>query len=168
MNTPHDSFEDELRALRAADPSLRLASRIAADLAAPPTAPAPAAMRRTATRAVMLWLPWGVAAAMTVAFLTHRPAATTAQAPTPATETATAAPSLAQDALPRFTPVSTTKTLVGALDEGVVFLEDGRPARKLRYEFVDTVDLLSTDASRAMIAVSTPREEIRLVPVQTY
>ena len=50
----------------------------------------------------------------------------------------------------------------------LVFLEDGQPARKVRYEFVDTVNLLSTDDARTTINVSTPREEIRLVPVQTF
>jgi hypothetical protein len=162
MNTPTDPFEEELRSLQPATPSLRLASRIAADLAGA-RAPGPAAGRRFAPRDLSLWLSWGVAAAMAVALFTRTPPASTTGAELatrPAPEASAAAPA-------RFTPVSSTNTLVGALDEGVVFLEDGRPARKVRYEYVDTVNLLGVGDSRATIAVTTPREEIRLVPVET-
>lgn len=170
MNTPTDPFEEELRALRPATPSLRLAGRIATDLAAAPaTSTAP---RRIALRDVSLWLSWGVAAAMAVALFTRtQPASNPGEDSGTASRPATSAaiPTVATDAAPaRFTPVSSTNTLVGALDEGVVFLEDGQPARKVRYEYVDTVNLLSTDDSRTTINVSTPREEIRLVPVQTF
>src|SRR5690606_11805061 len=117
-----------------------------------------------------LWLAWGVAAAMTVAFFIRTPSST-AQ---PAGPAAAPPPTLAPDPVepgagpPRFLPVSTTKTLIGALDEGVVFLEDGQPARKVRYEFLDTVDLRSAADPGARVNVTYPREEIRLVPVQTY
>jgi len=167
MTTPNDSFEEELRALQPAAPSLRLASRIAADLTAPTAAAAivahPVFNDSTPRRHMLsLCLAWGVAAAMTLAFFTRTPAPTPAAVVAPAPETATV------EASPRFTPVSATNTLVGALDEGLVTLEDGRTARKVRYEFLDTVDLLSADAPGATIAVTFPREEIRLVPVQTY
>lgn len=174
MNTPNDPLEEELRGLQPATPSLRLSSRLAAELAeSPASAPASDARVRRTSRlhSVSLWLSWSVAAAMTVAFFmrtppapTHPPgesAAAVSGATSPAAE-------LATEASARFTPVSTTNTLIGTLDEGVVFLEDGQPARKVRYEFLDTVALRSTDAPHATIAVTTPREEIRLVPVQTF
>jgi hypothetical protein len=171
MNTPHDPLEEELRGLQPAMPSLRLASRLAADLAASPATSTAPRRRRIALRDVSLWLSWGVAAAMTVAYFTRTPpvpAAPTGQE-TPAAIAAAQSPSATTaDSPARFKPVSATNTLISALDEGVVFLEDGQPARKVRYEFLDTVDLRSTDDSRATIAVTTPREEIRLVPVQTY
>jgi len=163
MNPLTDPFEEELRALQPAQPSLRLASRLAADLAA---GPAPAARRDRAARLrqASLWLSWGVAAAMTVAYLTQAPP----PAPPAAPEAVSPPRPTAATPAARFAPVSATNTLLGALDEGVVFLEDGRPARKVRYEFVDTLDLLSTDDSRAAIQVTTPREEIRLEPVQAF
>lgn len=168
MNTPNDSFEEELRALRPGVPSARLAVRIAAALDG---ADAQARVARQARRpSPALWLSWGVAAAMTVAFFSRTPTAPAAAGPAAVDRPApssSAGSTAAQGASPRFTPVATTNTLVGALDEGVVFLEDGRPARKVRYEFLDTVDLRSTDDSRATIVVTTPREEIRLVPVPT-
>ncbi|MBE2215318.1 MAG: hypothetical protein IAE82_15705 [Opitutaceae bacterium] len=172
MNTPEDSLEGELRALRPAAPSLRLAGRIGADLAretsaAPTSDPA---RRRARPRDASLWLAWGVAAAMTVAFFVRTPPSSPrpggpATAPPPTVATG---PVDQVAGTPRFLPVSTTKTLIGALDEGVVFLEDGQPARKVRYEFLDTVDLRSADAPGARVNVTYPREEIRLVPVQTY
>ena len=167
---PSDPFEEELRGLRPAPPPPHLANAIARALEHPAATATPAALalerRRRRARQASLWLAWGIAAGMTVAFLHSR-----AQAPR-LPHDAGANPAATAPAAPPvtgrsgdFMAVSTTNTLVGALDEGVVFLEDGRPARKVRYEFVDTVNLRATGGSSATIDVSYPREEIRLVPV---
>lgn len=166
MNPPTDPIEEALRALQPAQPSLRLATRLAADLAATPAAVA-RRDRSARLRQASLWLSWGVAAAMTVAYFSRTPPTPRAPAGTGSAPAVSAGAEPSEPA-PRFAPVSSTNTLIGALDEGVVLLEDGRPARKVRYEYIDTLDLHSTDDSRATIRVSTPREEIRLEPVQTF
>lgn len=172
--TPSDPFEEELRGLQPAPPPPRLATAVARALDHPADiiavdARAPEPGRRRHARQVSLWLAWGVAACMTAALLHTR--AQTARhlqgveappAPGPVQETRTSTGD------PAFQPVSTTNTLVGALDEGVVYLEDGRPARKVRYEFVDTVNLRAAGDPAATIKLSYPREEIRLVPLDAF
>ncbi len=161
MNTPIDPFEEELRALRPVAPGHELASSIGAALADPPV-PVARAGARSRLIPISLWLSWGAAAAMAIALLWPE-----ARPPTPDTaNTPPTSPAATGDA-PRFTPVSSSMTLVGTRDEGVVYLDDGTPARKVRYEYLDTVNLMSTDDTRAVLNVSRPREEIRLVPVQT-
>lgn len=165
-----DSLERSLRAVPPAGTPERLRLRIAAALGPIPANPHPQVRAGTAWKHLTAsWLPWGIAAALAVALLvrggaTQAPRSTSMFPETPAEHPAGAASARH----PHFTPVSTTNTLIGALDEGVITLDDGRPARKVRYEYVDTVNLRSADDPRTMVDVSFAREEIRLLPVQAF
>jgi hypothetical protein len=158
MNTPQDRFEAELRALRPRAPSEALVSSITDALRSHPGAEA---RREARPRLVSfaLALSWGAVATLTIALLWP--------APPPHTETGPY-PSHSPAVEPGFLTVGSSKTLLGTHDEGIVYLEGGLPARRFRFEYVDTINLLSTDDSRATINVSYPREEIRFVPVQTF
>jgi hypothetical protein len=63
--------------------------------------------------------------------------------------------------------VGSSNVLLDARDEGIVVLDDGRTAHRVRLRFVDTVQLQDRSASSS-IAVSRPREEVRFVPVNFY
>jgi hypothetical protein len=66
----------------------------------------------------------------------------------------------------RLVPVDSSGVLLVALDEGIVYLETGQPVRKLRLQFMDTVRLRD-NAATAEIEITTPREEVRFLPVDT-
>jgi hypothetical protein len=66
-----------------------------------------------------------------------------------------------------FRPVIARNSLRNRIDEGLVTLQGGLSARQYRFQFVDTVVWENArDGSR--FEVSTPREEIVLVPVHTF
>jgi hypothetical protein len=54
--------------------------------------------------------------------------------------------------------------LYAAEDEGIVTLDDGRPARRERLHYVDTVTWRNP-RTNASLTWSVPREEVRIVPV---
>lgn len=64
-------------------------------------------------------------------------------------------------------PIHAKNTLLGRVDEGVIFLNNGISARRYRYQFIDTVTW-EDPADGARISMEIPREEIVLVPVQTF
>jgi hypothetical protein len=66
-----------------------------------------------------------------------------------------------------FQPVQAKNTLLGRIDEGIVFLNNGISARRYRYQFIDTVTW-EDPSDGARISMEVPREEIVLVPVQTF
>jgi hypothetical protein len=155
----HDTdLENELRDIAPAAPPARLAVRLAQELATPPRV---AAWSRPARRA--LWASWSLtAAAAAAAAVAWWPAGTPAGDLPP--QAVVDRPAAVEDGV---VPVGTSNVLTGARDEGVVLLEDGRPARRVRLHFVDTVRLRDA-ADGADIAVSRPREEVRFVPVNLY
>lgn len=61
-------------------------------------------------------------------------------------------------------PVAAQNVLYAAEDEGIVTLDDGRPARRERLHFVDTVTWRHP-RTNASLTWSVPREEVRIVPV---
>jgi hypothetical protein len=178
MNDSNDLFEDELRALRPTDPSSRVAAAIAAALdpsrparnndnkSAPIDAFADAGVAARVRRLrASLWFSWSVAAAaasfaIAVFLRAHEPAAGGAEAQTGIADGSDLSP----PADLRVVPVSSSNTLVAARDEGIVYLDGGQPARRVRLQYLDTVRLRAED-DHASIDVSFPREEIRLVPV---
>jgi len=160
MNSFDSELENELRELRPAAPSAELATAIDRRLAEPRVAPWPA------KALALLWASWSLtAAALFAVVLAWWPADGRA------VETSTVdVPSSAADRRAvgqEIVPVATTNVLTDASDEGLVLLADGRPARRLRLRYVDTLQLRDAGA-QADIAVSRPREEIRFVPVDFY
>lgn len=163
MSDIESDLENELRALRPALPSTSLAAGIERELRVPSNPARPARWPRTAR--LSLWASWSLtAAAATVALMAWWPA-TMASAP----DSIPPAASLTGDTVAgeRIVPVSTSNVLTDAQDEGIVVLDDGRPARRMRLHFVETVRLRD-DGAQADIAVSRPREEVRFVPVSLY
>lgn len=66
-----------------------------------------------------------------------------------------------------FRPVLAENNLKGRIDEGIVFLDNGLTARRYRYEFVDRV-VWRNPADGAVVEMEIPRDEVVLIPVQTF
>ena len=66
-----------------------------------------------------------------------------------------------------FKQVLTENNLQSRIDEGIVFLKNGMTARRYRYQFVDRV-VWENPADGAMVELEVPRDEIVLIPVQTF
>ncbi len=160
----HDAFEQELRKARPAPASERLREAIASALDAPP--PPPPSVP-TKLIHISLWTSWGVAVAaaavaMAVVLREDHPR----RSPLPRTAPHAAATPEDAGAL-RVVPAGSAGYLYRARDEGVVMLENGAPARRVRYEFLDTFELLAPGGG-GRVNVTYPREEIRVVPIRTF
>lgn len=68
---------------------------------------------------------------------------------------------------PDYEPVSARNTLNGILEDGIVYLRDGLPAKRYRYQFIDTITFRNA-RDGSSIEVTVPREEVILVPVQLF
>ena len=66
-----------------------------------------------------------------------------------------------------FRQVLTENNLRGRIDEGIVFLDNGLTARRYRYQFTDRVVWQNT-VDGAVVELEVPRDEVVLVPVQTF
>lgn len=66
-----------------------------------------------------------------------------------------------------FEPVLAQNNLKDRVDEGIVFLGNGLTARKYRYEFIDRV-VWRNPSNGAVVEMEVPRDEVVLIPVQTY
>lgn len=161
MSDNDSSLEKELRELQPLAPGLHVAEAIAWNLRKPVAQPT--AARRDWWWS--LWASWSLTSAAVVALvIAWWPAAGAARSES--SPTAEVAP--AGDAAERrIVPVSTSHVLADAQDEGVVVLEDGRAARRLRLLYVETLRLRDGD-THAEIAVRRPREEVCFVPVNLY
>ncbi len=174
-----NAFEEELRALRPGPPSARLRARLetlvderAGDRPRP-AAPADTLAWKQRLRRHGHWLAIAAGLALALAVYLWRPFE-----PLPEdTASANGAPGLAApssgeaapavDAEPRFRAVKARNTLKHRIDEGLVTLDGGLSARRYRFQFVDTIVWEDpNDGSR--FEVSTPREELVLVPVHTF
>lgn len=67
----------------------------------------------------------------------------------------------------RYRPIRTDHYLYDAKDEGLYFLNDKTPARKMRYKFLDIYTLENAEAGSS-IEFRIPREEVILVRLDTY
>jgi hypothetical protein len=161
-------LEEELKRLRPAAPTRDFLARIAREID-PPAAEAPV-VRRPA-RLWWLWagaLPAAAALAVLLTFsMRTRPAARSAAVPLAVA--ATAKPSVAEqlvaESTAAFKPVAAENVLYSVLDEGLVTLEDGTPARRERFNYVDTVTW-KNPRTNASVRWTVPREEVRVVPVK--
>ena len=66
-----------------------------------------------------------------------------------------------------FQPVVAENNLKSRVDEGIVFLRNGLTARRYRYEFIDRV-VWKNPSDGSVIEMEVPRDEVVLVPVQTF
>ena len=66
-----------------------------------------------------------------------------------------------------FKPVLAQNNLQERVDEGIVFLRNGLTARKYRYEFIDRV-VWKNPVNGAVVEMEVPRDEVVLIPVQTF
>lgn len=134
-------FENELRGLRPARPSLSLEGRIAAAL--------PAA--KTARRARVLWIAerllWTAGGAVAASLVIGRIAPPPAPAAPAPVSQASSAPRVSEE------PIAWS-------DEGVQLIEGGTPARMLRRLVMERHQ--SADGSAE---VQVPREDVILLPV---
>lgn len=158
-------FEKELRSLRPAEPSARLAERITREL----RADAPAAM--CGPRSGMIGgregagffakvihaLGWATAgaAATVLTFIAIRPAA-----PTP--QTADAQPPQIHGA--PIASVDTDRELISATEEDLLFDAADDPARRLRFYYLERHSWTDAETG-ARIEFEVPREDIVLMPV---
>lgn len=142
------ALEAELQQLRPIAPSAALRANIAKQLA----------MRRR--HRVGRWAALPLAAAAAVALLlmpSRRPAATVAAS----------APVAGMEAEPSdagFDPVAAENVLVDTLDEGLVTLANGAPARQFRQVYVDTITWRNA-RTNASLRWTLPREEVRVLPI---
>jgi hypothetical protein len=139
MNEDDNLLESELRNLTLRAPSPALEQRVAAELA-----PVPA--RRNAPAAFGFWkptlilTPLATAAAFTLLLLKVTP--------------------------DELRPVSIANTLYDTEDEGIVTLDNGQPAQRLRLRYIDTITWANSRGG-ASLQWSQSRDEIQLLPL-TY
>lgn len=155
MDDELQQLEAELKRLQPVAPAPALVGRVERELA---TAPA----RRRLAEVHWLWaaLPAAAAVALVVVqFARERPVE-------PANEPLRVVPSVADVARTTapLKPVAAENVLVAAADEGLVFLDDGTPARRERLQFVDTITW-KNPRTNASLTWRVPREEVRVVPV---
>lgn len=137
------ALEAELRRLRPRAPSPELEEFVA---------------RRLRPRRVLtsFWawsaLPLGAAAAIALVVASRPPTAVVPDA------ARIAAPAAA------FKPVAADNLLLDTQDEGLVTLDDGTTARRVRSNYLDTVTW-KNPRTQASLKWTVPREEIRVVPV---
>jgi hypothetical protein len=76
------------------------------------------------------------------------------------------APTLAQaePGAELYKPVAAENVLYAAQDEGVVTLDNGTQARRVRHSYVDTITWRNPQTN-ASLRWSVPRDEVRVVPV---
>ncbi|HVZ65222.1 MAG TPA: hypothetical protein VG936_11670 [Lacunisphaera sp.] len=173
MDESFHELEAELKSLRLHGSSAGLKERIARELAADEKT---ASVRRY-TSATNLggwkWHGWKLAGlAAIVAIIAaaswrnlsiHETAVSTLP---PAARRTAAAPgtSIANVVAPtRFPEVAATNVLYDMKDEGTIYLDDDRSARRVRYRFLDTYTFRNP-RTNASLKWSVPRDEIRVIP----
>lgn len=72
-----------------------------------------------------------------------------------------------EETVDSFKPILAENNLQNRVDEGIVFLRNGLTARRYRYEFLDRV-VWENPTNGAIVEMEVPRDEVILVPVQTY
>jgi hypothetical protein len=147
MDDELHQLENELKRLRPRAPSPELQAHLAAKLAP----------RRGA---VWAWVALPAAAVLALAFAPWFRS----------TQYAAPAVTLAQQALvpavatEEFKPVAAENLLYASQDDGVITLDNGAKARRVRNSYVDTITWLNP-RTNASLRWSVPRDEVRVVPV---
>lgn len=173
MDESFQELEAELKSLRLLRPSAGLKERIAREMATVDQS----GVARRYTSATNLggwqWHGWrlaGLAAVVAIiAAASWRNLSSHATATIPgSTEsrslTASADTPAAKSAAPtRFPQVAATNVLYDMKDEGTVYMDGDRTARRVRYRFLDTYTLRNP-RTNASLKWSVPRDEIRVLP----
>lgn len=146
MDDDLKQLEAELQVLRPAAPSPAVIRRVGGALNE----------RRLAGFARGWWLPAAAVVVLGLLSILNRHEHGPAGAASPVTATPADAT--------LFKPVAAEKLLISALDEGIVTLADGTPARRERLQFVDTITWRNP-RTNASLTWTVPREEVRVVPV---
>ena len=161
-------FEERLRSIRPAQVDPRVKSRIEAGIDKRERD------RRLARfRAGIGWAGMAVAASLliTFGFLLFNGRLSISPAFRESPESMAVDPNSAQSDTPEednaFKPVLAENNLTNRIDEGIVFLRNGLTARRYRYEFIDRV-VWENPANGAIVEMEIPRDEVILVPVQTF
>jgi hypothetical protein len=169
MDDDLQKLETELMRLRPAAPTRDFLARMERELSVP-------VARRPAPR-WWLWagaLPAAAAFAVLLTFAGRNwPSADANRGPV-----AQSAPAIPMPVLPApspaatspempaaFKPIAAENVLYSARDEGLVTLEDGTPARRERFNYVDTI-VWKNPRTNASVRWTVPREEVRVVPVK--
>lgn len=174
-------FEKELAALRPREPSARLRARLDAlvdtnagdrlrrDTAAGSSRPAFRWRKRGPWMAIAAGLAFAVGVLWWHPFLPEGNAIISAATPSAEVASVPLRDLGGELAVSRnaYRPLKARNSLRNRIDEGMVTLENGISARQYRFQFVDTV-VWENPADGSQFEVSTPREEIVLVPVQTF
>ncbi len=155
------ALEAELRCLRPRRPGSALERRIAAALAEP----SPVAPRRcnyfTATSwTSWKWANWAVAAVL-VALMA------VAVKLSPPSEHSPSVAAIDADAMSALRPIKAGRTLLGSRVDGVIELDDGSAAKRVRDYFVDTIEWRDP-AGQTRLTWSVPRESVRYVGLAAY
>ena len=151
------SLEEKLREVSLRPPPPELEKRIASALRSQRRLFRWSRMRRGAI--------WGGMAAAAALFLGVGVAFWTGSLSLPQEEPPTARGTVAADE--GFRPVHAENRLQNKVDEGIVFLQNGLPARQYRFEFVDRV-VWENPRDGSKMEMEVPREEVVLVPVRTF
>ena len=161
-------FEERLRMARPISPRRELAAEI--DMA---MRKALRHQRMSHWRSLTAWGGLAVAASVVVTFgillFNGRFSLAGQRAPLADTPVPESAPvrSSGDAAVDDFRPVLAENNLKSRIDEGIVFLRNGLTARRYRYEFIDRI-VWENPSDGAIVEMEIPREEVVLVPVQTF
>lgn len=150
-------LEAELKSLRPAAPTRDFLARLEREISAPAQLPEPIHRPSRAWWIAAAALPIAAAIALTFVVTARR---NQAPAGVPVEIAAIQPPA----APVNFKPVAAENLLVAARDEGLVTLDDGTPARRERFNYVDTFTW-KNPRTNASVRWSVPREEVRVVPV---
>lgn len=167
------AFEESLRKIKPVKPGQRVYQGVGNALAS-----VNRQRRMSKIISFTLWGGMGVAATILIVFglllfngrlqtpeLESEPVAMdTGSAPVEELQAPEPEPSLNGDS---FKPVLAENNLKNRVDEGIVFLRNGLTARRYRYEFVDRV-VWKNPANGAVMEMEIPRDEVVLIPVQTF
>jgi hypothetical protein len=151
MDEELSQLEAELKRLRLRAPSSQLMAQLESRLAT-----------RAWPRMSWLLLPLAAAAALAVGFFLRMP-----ELPQPKPMANPPARATAETAPEVFKPVRMDNVLYAARDEGLVTLDDGRIARRLRREYVDSVTWRDPQGDAA-VTWTVPRTEVAVVPVSFH
>jgi len=154
------AFEERLEQLRPNSVSERLQRRLEASISERTSQ-----SRRQRWQQHLRWIS-GLAAALVVLAAGFRLLIPESE-PSLSAEPVASADGKVADQSGGFEPVVAENLLQERIDEGIVFLNNGAAARKYRYEFIDRV-VWKNPADGSTMEIEVPREEVVMVPVQTF